>query len=392
MRHLRKHTLTGKQIRHRVTALVFLVLLLGLAVANAVWPKESFSENENRVLEPFPTFSMENLLSGSFTENFDTYISDHFALRNVWVQAKTFAEIALLKQDSGGAYFAKDGYLMERFDKLDRDRETGETIYAQNLRYIKTFADNMKAKHNIDVHTMLVPTANYVLSEKLPAFAPEISQKELIEQAKEAVPNFVDLSSVLLAHKNEYIYYRNDHHWTNLGVCYAYEAWCRMVGLTPHGPEWYRTEVLSDEFYGTTYSKAKLYTVEPDTMTAYYAPEEPTVQVDYNLGKRVTDTLYERSHLDTKDKYSVFLDGNQPIVKITTSNKNGRKLLLIKDSYANSFATFAANDYEELYLVDLRHYRAQLSKLVEESGVNEILVLYNLSGFSSDRNLFSITR
>lgn len=388
----RRRKLAPRQIRNRVLTVVFAVLLLGLALLNALWPKQSFSENENRVLETFPEFTWENLLSGDFTESFDTYITDHFVFRDVWVGAKTFAEIGILKKDSGGVYFADDGYLIERFDTLERDQQSGQTRYEQNLNYVKTFAESMKANFNIEVRTMLVPTASYVLSEKLPAFAPELDQDALIDQAKATVPNFIDLRSVLKSHKDEYIYYRTDHHWTNLGVCYAYAAFCQTAGLPVHPPVWYETETLSETFFGTTYSKASLYTVQPDTITAYRAPQPVSVSVDYNLGRRVTDTLYERSHLETKDKYSVFLDGNQPIVKITTQNKNGRKLMLIKDSYANSFATFAVNDYEEVYLIDLRHYRAQLSKLVEESGVNEILVLYNMSGFASDANLFMITR
>ena len=331
----RRRKLEPRQIRNRVLTIVFVVLLMGLALLNLLWPKQSFSQNENRVLETFPEFSWETLISGKFTEGFDTYITDHFAFRDVWVGAKTFAEIGILKKDSGGVYLAKDGYLIERFDTLERDKQTGQTRYEQNLNYVKTFAENMKARFNIDVRTMLVPTASYVLSEKLPAFAPELDQNELIEQAKTTVPNFLDLRGVLRAHKEEDIYYRTDHHWTNLGVCYAYGAFCQAVGLQAHPPSWYQTETLSEKFYGTTYSKASLYTAQPDTITAYHAPQQPEVSVDYNLGRRVTNTLYERSHLETKDKYSVFLDGNQPIVKITTQNKNGRKLMIIKDSYAD---------------------------------------------------------
>lgn len=379
-------------MRNRVLTIVFVVLLFGLAILNAAWPKQSFSENENRVLQTFPEFSWDNLIRGDFTSQFDTYITDHFAFRDIWVGGKTIAEIGLLKKESGGVYLAKDGYLIERFDQLERDEQTGQTRYEQNLNFIKTFAESMKANANIEVRTMLVPTAGYVLSDKLPPFAPELSQDDLIEQAKQVVPNFVDLRAVLKAHKDEPIFYRTDHHWTSLGVCYAYQAWCQTVGLPANGPSWYRTETLSDQFFGTTYSKASLYTVEPDTITAYHAPQEPNISVDYNQGRKVTDTLYERSHLDTKDKYSVFLDGNQPIIKITSENKNGRKLLLIKDSYANSFAPFAVHDYEEVTLIDLRHYRSSLAKLVEESGVNEILILYNLNGFSSDANLFLLTR
>ena len=376
----------SKRFKAIVVVVVFVVILGALAILNVAWPKKSFSENENRVLATFPEFSWDNLIDGKFTNGVETYVTDHFAFRDVWVGTKTMAEMALLKKDSGGVYFAKDGYLIEMLDQVDRSK------YTANLQYVKGFAESMKSKFGIDVRTMLVPTASYTLRDKLPPFAPEVNQDELIQEAIDTIPNFVDVRQALKEHNQEYIYYRTDHHWTNLGVCYAYQVWCQAVGLEVKGPDWYEQKVLSDQFYGTTYSKANLYTAKPDTITAFLPKQETSLTVDYNLGKKVTDTLYETKYLDTKDKYSVFLDGNQPITKITTGNKNGRKLMLIKDSYANSFATFAANDYEEVHLVDLRHYRAPLSQLVEETGINEILVLYNVSGFASDANLSLLTR
>ena len=112
--------------------------------------------------------------------------------------------------------------------------------------------------------------------------------------------------------------------------------------------------------------------------------------MDYNLGQKVTDTLYETKHLDTKDKYSVFLDGNQPITKITTSNKNGRKLMLIKDSYANSFAPFLLYNYDEVHIVDLRYLAGSLSQLISEGGFDEILLMYNFSNLVTDTNLYKL--
>ena len=160
----------------------------------------------------------------------ETYVTDHFAFRDVWVGAKTMAEMALLKKDSGGVYFAKDGYLIEMLDQVDRSK------YTANLQYVKDFAESMKSKFGIDVRTMLVPTASYTLRDKLPPFAPEVDQDELIQEAIDTVPNFVDVRQALKEHNQEYIYYRTDHHWTNLGVCYAYQVWCQAVGLEVKAP------------------------------------------------------------------------------------------------------------------------------------------------------------
>lgn len=91
--------------------------------------------------------------------------------------------------------------------------------------------------------------------------------------------------------------------------------------------------------------------------------------MEYRAGDKVTETsnsLIEEKYLNEKDKYSAFLNGNQAITKITTGNKNGKKLLIVKDSYANSFAPFAVNDYEEVHMIDLRAYRQSTMDYMEQ--------------------------
>ena len=93
--------------------------------------------------------------------------------------------------------------------------------------------------------------------------------------------------------------------------------------------------------------------------------------------------------MSTADPYSVFLNGNQPITKIITKQKNGKRLMLIKDSFANTFAQFALNDYEEIYLIDLRSFKTAIIPYIEQYEITDVLILYNLKGFCEEKNLFS---
>ena len=83
------------------------------------------------------------------------------------------------------------------------------------------------------------------------------------------IPVFIDSRADLYApefsgNKDEDIFYKTDHHWTSLGVYYAYQEFCKEMGIEQKPLSWYQSEVLSDQFLGTTYSKANLYTVQPD--------------------------------------------------------------------------------------------------------------------------------
>ena len=388
--------------RARVMTILFVLLVAAIAVINAVMPKKDFSENENRVLAEFPQLTWESLFVGTpavdetgretkqiWTTDFETYISDHFMLRDQWVGLKSLVELGAQKKDSGGVYFAEDGYLMEQFWSYDNGRFQG------NLTAAREFAQTVQERFGIEVKAMIVPTANDILKDKLPAFAPEVNQQALIAQLKAALPGFIDVTATLSEHKEEGVFYKTDHHWTSLGVYYAYREFCGEMGIAPKPLSWYRAEVLSDQFLGTAYSKANLYTVQPETMIYYKNPQDVPVQVEYRAGDKVTatsDSLIEEKFLHEKDKYSAFLNGNQAITKITTGNRNGKKLLIIKDSYGNSFAPFAVNDYQEVHMIDLRAYRQSTLDYMEQNGITDVLLLYNVQNFSEDSNIYQLTK
>ena len=183
------------KIRARVMTIVFVLIVATIAIVNAAMPKKDFSENENRVLAEFPELTWESLFVGTptvdetgretkqiWTTDFETYISDHFMFRDQWVGLKSLVELGAQKKDSGGVYFAKDGYLIEQFWSYDNGRFQG------NLTAAKEFSQKVQDRFGIEVKAMIVPTANDILKDKLPLFAPEVDQQELIAQMKEALP------------------------------------------------------------------------------------------------------------------------------------------------------------------------------------------------------------
>ncbi len=370
-------------MRGKIISILFIVLIFGLAIFNLLEPDQVFSENENRYLAQRPSFSLSALADGSYIEEVGEYMTDQFPLRNEWVGLKTLVELAIGKKDSGGVYFGKDGYLIEMFSEVDEER------YEKNWKDVKMFCDYAQKSLGIQVQVMLVPVASGILEEKLPAYAPEVDQSALLEQAQAGGVPLVDVTEALQEHDTEYIYYKTDHHWTSLGAYYAYQAWQKSLGNETKPLEAYTEEVLSDQFFGTTYSKANLYTAEPDTITAYYT--EDKAEVSYNLGAETADSFYTRSYLQVKDKYSVFLNGNQSETEIKGRNPQGGKLLLIKDSYANTFAQFALEDYAEVHLIDLRYYKSSVIDYIKEQGITDVLILYNLKNFAADQDIYTLT-
>lgn len=357
-------------------------------VANAASPDREFSEMENRNLEQMPTISAKSLLSGEFMKDFETYTTDQFVGRDAWIGLKSSMERALGKKENNNVYFCDEDTLITRFDQPDA------TKVSENLNYVNNFVENV----DIPVTFSLIPTQACIWADRLPAGAPNASQTDLLEQAKVAVPGatWADLYSSLWAHKDEDIFYRTDHHWTSLGAYYGYTALAEALGYTPVPLDAYTETVRSTEFYGTVFSSSGVRWVSPDTITTY-VPDTGITVTSYtydSTGKpvEVPRSLYDTSFLSVKDKYSMFLGGNQSLGVVKTPNTDKPKLLIIRDSYADSLVPFLTPHFSEIHLVDLRYYKLSLADYIQQNDIDQALVLYSVPNFVTDSNLFWITR
>lgn len=356
------------------TTAVIAGILLIFTVADLCRGDRLYSETENRVLAARPSLSRESVFSGKYAEDYEAYVTDQFVSRDKWIGIKTRMDILLQKKEINGVYLGDDGYLIEQH----LPEEYSELLVAKRAALLQKLVGEW------DATVMLVPTADNILTDKMPANAPYYNQAVLLERiaAQVGENHYVDVYGSLKAHMDEYIYYRNDHHWTSLGAYYGYLAWAESRGEEPYA---YRTDamtVVSEDFLGTLHSKTNLDR-KGDTIQYFEGTEKRPVTVTYDFNE-VTDTFYETSYLDTKNQYGFFLDDNHAIVQIDTSYRNGKTLFVIKDSYANSMIPLLTPHYQRIYVVDLRYYNGRLSTLMKQMEPEEgmdVLVLYNCIHF-----------
>lgn len=368
------------RIFKRLPGVIFMVLLLGLAGKEALSHQRTYSPVEKRELQTRPEISITKVLDGRFQKKYESYLRDQFPGRDHWVSFQTDMELFMGKNEIHNVYIGKNHYLLEHHTKKEFDPQQ----ISKNLQALEKFVG--KAKQNADVHVMMVPTKSWVLREKLPAFAPHYKEQKFydaLQQKLEKEDVLISVEPVLDAHKEEEIYYRTDHHWTTLGAWYAYEQYTKAVGgdlQRAQGKKKFRC--ISKDFYGTTYAKIN-YARQADKIEIYEPADK--MRVVYNMGEKKTKTLYDFSFLKTADQYSVFTGGNQAVLEITGGIKNGKTLLLIKDSFANSILPFLAEDYEKLVVVDLRQLNVSGDRLLEMFSPTDILILYNSAQFAQDK-------
>ena len=360
-------------MQNKIITSFFCLLLAVSALIGLLMPDRYYSEREKCTLTQKPQFTIADFTSGKFGDNLESYLSDQVPLRDGWVTMKTYMELAVGKRESSGVYICKNQYLMDKFTSYSKKRLTTN---------VATLADLQEklAPEGISMSTILVPVAAQVLTDKLPAYAPMADYAAILQVLTDAGVDTVDVFSALSAHSDENIYYRTDHHWTSLGAYYAYCAW---RGIEPNADEWTQ-EILCDNFHGTTWNKVPLPTVPAEEITAWYRQESR--HVSYNDGQYETDSIYERKYLDGSDQYAVFLNSNQAQTVIEGSGSQG-KLLLIKDSYGNTFSQFPTEDYAEVHVLDLRFFKGDVVQYAEGNGITDTLVLYGTQNFVKDTNL-----
>lgn len=374
---------------HYPVLILFSVFFVGMFLLDCVTPDRTVSELENTTLTQRPKVTAQILSSAGlnrFFNDYTQYTKDQIPGRDAWISLQSFVETALLqKTQSGGILLGDKGQMFDRTYGLVSSEER---TLPRNIAAVASLAARCPGK----VYVMVAPAASSIYPERVPAHAPLLQEESYLSQIQAAVEQaggvYLPLEDALSAHKDEYIYYRTDHHWTTQGAYYAYSELCSALGLEPFDRAAH-TAVDVPDFYGTFYSRARTWNAQPDTLTYYDLDNPLTIYTVTGPGMPTegqTTGLYDLDKLDVYDKYAAFLHGNNGLSRVEGDGEG--RILVIKDSYANSFVPFLTANYAQIDVIDLRNYNYGLDTLIAENGYDQILVLYSFDSFKSDPYLY----
>ncbi len=368
----------------RFLSAFFCVFLGGLLAWHLLLPDRDRSDVENRTLAQLPEFSWESLKDGSFTKSVEEYFADQFPLRDQWTGLKARTEQVLGKREFNGVYLCGDALIA----KVEPPKDGLEE---KNLSYVSRLAERTE----LPVYLGLIPSAAEIRKDDLPKGAQSWDQAAFIARGLELEGvEPIDFLTALRDHAGERtwegIFYRTDHHWTTLGAYYGYAALMESLGrgeevLEQEAYERRSFPPVANGFQGTLYSQSGIHWLEPDSIE-FWVEDKGLSVTSWRDGTPKEASLYDFDYLGEKDKYSAFLGGNQPLCVIENPEGTG-KLLVIRDSYADSMAPFLALHFEEVHLLDPRYYRYSAAKYAEENGLDAIAVVYSVPNFITDRNL-----
>ncbi len=403
-----------KKILQYPIAVLFALFISVFFLVDVFNSDRAFSEFENTSLAQKPAFSWSSFVDGSFGSKYVKYINEQFLGRDNWISMKAVADMGLGRIESHGVTYGDDHYLMEKLEIVEDQNypaNAGTNIVKQtSLDRSNGMVSSFLQMYDQPITFSLVPNSYAILEDEVPTGFPGADQQAYTQQIYRTLSEaddqleIVDFSDALSQHKDEYIYYRTDHHWTTLGAYYAYVAYCEQKGLTPVSLEELKENKVED-FYGTFYSKAKRPSQPADTITWYDVDVDEfafvaNLQQDKQLAQlgevvqedglellRV-DGMMDQRKFEVRDKYAAFMWGNSGYVKIKSSHnlnhQEGKtsRLLLFKDSYANSMIPYLTYNYDEIIVVDLRYMAKSTKELMQEE-FDDIFVMYNFSTYVS---------
>ncbi len=404
------HTVSGKKA-HILNVVIFCGLLLAGGIASLAMKKQSVSEMENRKLATMPKYSDSLFWSGKYFKQIDEYYADNFPMRDKWISFSdkfksnigfTSSEIKLYdptngaeaneKTDTAKSDTVKDGPLKddgavgEVKKKVFVFKNRAFEMFGGGEAMGKSYADvinsyNKILSPDIQIYNLIIPVAlEFEITEKYAKLQkPNRPAIESIYNTLDGNIKKVWAIDEIRKHREEYIYFNTDHHWTSLGAYYAYKAFCETAGLTPVSLDTVASKTKSS-FLGSLYRLTKDAGLQsnPDSVRYYLFKDSVNFFVgSAKIGQWTKSKMYGEGAIGP-NSYSVFLQGDLPTVKMETQDKNGRKIAIVKESYGNAFAPFLINNYEKIIVVDQRYYTGDFVAMLKAEGINELLFINNI--------------
>ncbi len=378
----------NRKRRGRIESLIGKIFLLSLflvLLVNIIVPDREQSDQENRMLDTMPKLSLTGVLNGDFMEQWESYMSDQFAGRNLLRGLKVKLDRLGGSRMENGVIIGKDGQLFEDIAVPD------DELFKDNINAVKSFAEMYP---DIPTTVMLIPDAACILSDSLPAFATVEDQSQMFSMVERGLGDsvsWVDAYSALNKHKTEKLYYKTDHHWTTQAAFYVFQEAAAGLGIEGDVSDDYVSYTVTDSFNGVLASKSGAGLDEKEQIDIYVPTEgDDDVIVNYVDEAKKRTSLYDSSKLETRDKYGVFFGGNTSVMDIKTMSTSRQRLLVVKDSFADCFIPFLTPYYREIVVVDPRYYSGTLEDIMETYRITDALILYSGNTFMTDNNISGV--
>ena len=377
---------------HKLNICLFIISITLFAVFVLILPPDPQAQAfENRAMEQRPQFSAYNVVHGGFFPSLESYLLDNTAMRTTWLTFADIAEHSYGIELPGGAMmidFAADDLgigltpLLEAgtavhnlvgrpvdlnqpfsIDRMFNENAVFYLRYRENQTHAARYAQVLNAHAanlppGVRMFSMLAPVKVEFMGPRYAAVnSSQLGTIEFVNALLDPQIITVDAHSILAENAEQYIFFRLDHHWTSLGAYFAYLAFAEAAGFMPIGIENY-IEYEIDSFVGSLAVGTRNRTIlnHPDTLHFHRINDGTSFSMDLiTIPADLSQACYR-----------IFLGGDVAFLQFTSSNQNGRTLMVVKDSFANALVPWIAPHYENIVMIDPRQFVGSIAGVIAE--------------------------
>ncbi len=365
-----------KEFRKKFSAIIIMIFLVFMLLYTLFREKTEVSFYENRKLAQFPDIKISELINGNFSVKLIDFFSDQIAGRNKFM--KIYADIASENSENKiNGVFANENMLINGNVNLS---DISDSV----VNKINSFTE----KYNSSFYFIAVPSSDGIYSNLLPEYIPEDFQSEQIQKFYDRLnPKIrkINAFNILRNFSSDYIYYRTDTKWTSYGAYCVYRTAIQKLGFIPVAYDKFTIEHITSDFKGNLYNISQCDIPKNDFIDIYYSDNiniQNITAYDENLNQS-SRNLYDKSLLNSGYMYNIYLGENAPALKIKTSVNNNKKLMVIKDSYADCFIPFLTQHYSEITVISADYHDFSFTDYFNIKGYEQIIFVLGIENLTS---------
>lgn len=345
------------KLKNIVVVVSFSLIIFGFFFLNLISPDKDISTSERRNLKLFPKFDLKKVINGEFFKEFDEYSMDQFYRREDFRNLKIKLDLLTL-----GNYKEMSIYNSYIYEILYPLNEKSVLNLTSKINKIKELYLNDSNK----IYFSLIPDKNYYIENSL-----KLNYDKMVSLYKNNVSGeYIDLFKVL----NLDDYYKSDTHWKEERLEKVAEKLGKVLEVTLDNN--YNLEEVT-EFNGVYGSRLILKGELDKIVTVHNEYIDEALVTDLVTNKQMN--IYDKKKISSLDKYDIYLDGANSLIKIFNPlSNNNRKLIIFRDSYSSSLAPLLISGYQEIILVDTRYISPKILRNYIDFNGADILFLYGV--------------
>ena len=360
-------------MKNKIIAIVLVVFLFGLSFFAWVKPATEFSQSERRALAQFPKLTFNNIISGKFMKDFETYATEQFPLRDSFRTIKALTNFYILGQSDNNDLFFKKGHIGKIEYPLNEESVTNA---AKKFEKIKNkYLDGTDTK----IYFSVIPDKNYYLIEDDYL---SIDYEKMLSQIQSETEfmEYIDIKGLLTLDS----FYKTDTHWRQEEIIPVAKEIAEKMGVQLQAE--YTVNTLDNDFYGVYHGQAAL-PVPPEEIK-YLTNDILEGAKVYNFDSQKEMSVYDMEKAYGKDPYEMFLSGSLSLLTIENPKATtDKELVIFRDSFGSSLAPLLVEGYKKITVVDIRYIHPDmLSKFIEFTN-QDVLFIYSTSVLNNSETI-----